>query len=477
MVQSQAINISRRRREAMSNLFQLRIAAREIFDEAVRAVDAGDAVRRAVRKRGKTLHIGEAQIDLENRKVYVIALGKAKFPFFDLEEQLGESFAAGFFSAPFPGFGVTDKEMVETKLRTRWRWCQGGHPLPTKSSLLAAEEAFALLNQANEERGLVIFLVSGGGSAMMEWPIDDSITLANLRIANKVLVKCGASISEINAVRCAFSAVKGGRLAGRTPNCEQITLIISDVPKGEEHNVASGPTFPPSTDTASAAEVVARYDLRDKLPAPILRAIDNAATLAEPKRHDHFVLLDNDTALEAAASAGRKRGFSAQIARDISDEEIETGCQNLLTRLGDLQSSVNRTNEAAFCLISGGEFACPVRGDGIGGRNLETALRLAIAADQNSERIGEFVALCAGTDGLDGNSPVAGAIVDSTTIQRARRIGLNTSDFLNRSDSYSFFVALGDAITTGPTGTNVRDLRILLRHVSEPRRIGVATGS
>ena len=133
--------------------------------------------------------------------------------------------------------------------------------------------------------------------------------------------------------------------------------------------------------------------------------------------------------------------------------------EKLLTRLGELKST---TTAADVCLISGGEFACPVRGDGLGGRNLETALRLAIAADQNSERVGEFVALCAGTDGIDGNSPAAGAIVDSTTIERARRIGLDPAEFLKRSDSYSFFVALGDVVTTGPTGTNVRDLRILL---------------
>ena len=146
--------------------------------------------------------------------------------------------------------------------------------------------------------------------------------------------------------------------------------------------------------------------------------------------------------------------------------------QALLQRLGQLRERARvEPSTTAVCLISGGEFACPVRGDGIGGRNLETALRLAMSAGwSNSE---PFVALCAGTDGIDGNSPAAGAIVDSTTIARARAIGLDPQDFLNRSDAYSFFVALGDVIATGPTGTNVRDLRILLSG-TEP--LAVASG-
>jgi hydroxypyruvate reductase len=176
------------------------------------------------------------------------------------------------------------------------------------------------------------------------------------------------------------------------------------------------------------------------------------------KLREHFVLLENNDALQAAAGAATRRGFSAEIANDISDEPIEVGCEKLLARLRNMRES----NPARMCLISGGEFACPVKGNGIGGRNLENALRLAIAANSTQSRFSSFVALCAGTDGIDGNSPAAGAIVDHTTIDRALKIGLDPQDFLDRSDTYSFFVALGDAITTGPTGTNVRDLRILL---------------
>jgi len=452
----------------MPNLTQLRLAVREIFDEALRAVDAGDAVRRAVHLDGSQLSVRDRTIDIGSRRIYSIAIGKAAFIMAHaLEQVLGDSFAAGFMSGPVLSPSLLGLSAThEWTLRTRWRWREGGHPLPNQASLLAATETFELLQRANEERALLIFLISGGGSAMLEWPLDEDITLADLQTANKALVNCGASISEINAVRRAFSAVKGGRLAARAPDCDQITLIISDVPKGEERNVASGPTLAPPDDAPTALEVIDQYDLRAQLPETILRVIEgnpgppecNSATLRK-----HFVLLDNQSALEAAAEAARRRGFTTEIAGDISDQPIEDGCRQLLSRLDALfgRGKAEQASEAnAVCLISGGEFACPVRGEGLGGRNLETALRLATAQSWSSSA--PFIALCAGTDGIDGNSPAAGESVDNTTRARAEAIGLDPSAFIDRSDAYSFFVALGDAIATGATGTNVRDIRILL---------------
>jgi hydroxypyruvate reductase len=300
---------------------------------------------------------------------------------------------------------------------------------------------------------------------MLERPLDEDITLADLQTANTALVNCGASITEINAVRRAFSAVKGGRLAMRTPDCDQITLIVSDVPEGEERNVASGPTLIPADDAPNSVEVIDRYDLRTQLPEIILRVIESNPGSPGCKSTSlrHLVLLDNRSALEAAAEAARRRGFTTEIAGDISDQPIEEGCTQLLSRLDTLRDRgrTEQSSEAnAVCLISGGEFSCPVRGEGLGGRNLETALRLA--TDQSLSSSTDFIALCAGTDGLDGNSPAAGAIIDNTTRARAEAIDLNPSTFIDRSDAYSFFVALGDAIATGVTGTNVRDVRILL---------------
>jgi len=454
----------------MPNPTQLRLAAREIFNEALAAVDAGAAVRRAVRLEDSLLSVCDKVIDLSaQQSIYAIAIGKAAFAMASaLQEILEERLTAGVLSTNAPGYRTArGSERVEAPqvANLRYQLFQGGHPEPNEQSLSAAQACFALLERGDEERALVIFLISGGGSAMIEWPIREDISLTDLRTANRALINCGASIGEINAVRRAFSAVKGGRLADRAPHCDQMTLIVSDVPLGEAANVASGPTLAPPNDAPDARKVIAKYNLRAQLPETILRAIDNEPAVSDPidsaSLRGHFVVLDNQSALEAAAEAARRRGFVAEIADDISDQPIADGCSALRQRLGQLHERARaQPNTNAVCLISGGEFACPVGGNGIGGRNLETALRLAMSPGfPNSEG---FVALCAGTDGTDGNSPAAGAIVDHTTIERARAIGLDPQDFLNRSDAYSFFVALGDVIATGPTGTNVRDLRILL---------------
>src|SRR2546429_721046 len=289
----------------MLNLTQLRLAARDIFDETLLALDAGEAVRRAVHLEGSQFTVQGATIDLGQRRIYSIAIGKAALPMaLALEDVIGKQFLRGLIVGPVhipPACGTP-----EPCVPSLWQWCEGGHPLPTKTSLVAAEEAFALLERANEERAFLIFLISGGGSAMLEWPIQQDITLADLRMANKVLINCGASIVEINSVRRAFSAVKGGRLAARAPNCDQITLIVSDVPSGQERNVASGPTLAPSHDSPDPREVLAHYHLRTELPKAILRAIEGeppapfASDDYASSMRKHFVLLDNDKALAAA---------------------------------------------------------------------------------------------------------------------------------------------------------------------------------
>jgi hydroxypyruvate reductase len=428
----------------------LRLEADEIFGAAMRAVEPAAAIQDKVRLEGARLIVCDTAFELGPLvKVFAVSIGKASERMSDAVEKIfGDRFVDGVQSAP--------------QRSSHWASFDGGHPLPNQASLDAAKAAIHLLEVTNDENSLIVFLVSGGGSAMFELPVSNDITLADLRSANQILVNCGASINEVNAVRRAFSAVKGGRLATFAPKSRQLTLVVSDVPRAEEHNVASGPTWPPPADAPVASEVVASYELGSRLPASIMRAIENASIPgreSQNDRHKHFVLLDNETALEAAANAARAHGFITEIDRDIADGPIEFGCENLLTRLGNLQS---QNPKSAVCLISGGEFACPVRGDGIGGRNSETALRLAILTEQRPGEIREFVALCAGTDGIDGHSRAAGAIVDSTTLQRARKLGLNAIDFLNRSDSATFFTRLGDSITTGRTGTNVRDLRILM---------------
>jgi len=412
----------------MSNpviLYQFHRDAREIFDHALSSVDPRQAVKNAI-----TIE------RLNASHIYAVAIGKAAAAMAaGLDDAVGERLTAGLISAP----GSFESE--------RWRSFVGGHPLPNQASLDAARAAFALLAQANTAQAVVVFLISGGGSAMLEWPVDDALSLENLRRANEALVGCGARIAEVNAVRRAFSAVKGGALALRAQQAQQFTLIVSDTNPGDEASVASGPTLAPPLDAPKAVDVVEQYGLDAVLPESILKAVQKSKPFDKTIHGSHQVLLDNSTAIEAARDKASELGFTCVARTDISEQPIQEGCDLLLSQLSS-------------CVISGGEFSCPVRGDGRGGRNLETVLRCAIRLDQESRHA---VVLSAGTDGIDGNSPAAGAIADETTINRARQLGLDANDFLARSDSYSFFEKLGDLIVTGPTGTNVRDLRIVLQ--------------
>jgi len=360
-----------------------------------------------------------------------------------LEDALGDKLSAGV--------------LVSTSRRqsTRWQSFIGGHPLPNEDSLAAARAAFALLDRANDEQGTLIFLISGGGSAMIEWPISNDISLADLRAANQDLVSCGARIAEVNSVRRAFSAIKGGGLARRAPRAQLFTLIVSDTNPGDEASVASGPTLNASADAPKAIEVVEHYRLETVLPESIMRAVHRAQESSTPVNGSHLVLLDNQTAIDAAAQKARALGFTGATLDHICEQPIQEGGELLLASVREAQEP--------FCAVSGGEFSCPVRGDGRGGRNLETALRCAIHLDHYNNTGAHFVVLSAGTDGIDGNSPAAGAIADETTLQRARGQNLDAEQYLARSDSYTFFEQLNDLIVTGATGTNVRDLRIILQ--------------
>lgn len=363
-----------------------------------------------------------------------------------LEQVLGDKLTAGVISSQNPPLQLK-----------HWRSFAGGHPLPNQASLEAARAAFALLGRANAEEAFVIFLISGGGSAMLEWPVSNEISLDDLRKVNQTLIACGARINEINSVRRSFSAVKGGALARCAPKAEILTLIVSDTNRGDEASVASGPTLAPSPDAPPAVEVVEQHKLKHELPASIMKAVQ--LTPADENRETpgtHHVLLGNWTALEAAARHASELGFTCILREDICEQPIEEGCELLLS---------GRDVAPGACEISGGEFSCPVRGNGRGGRNLETVLRCAISLSRQSSSH-HTVVLSAGTDGVDGNSPCAGAIADETTVERNRVLRLAPEDYLARSDSYGFFDLFDhNLILTGPTGTNVRDLRIVLKSV------------
>ncbi|HKP82538.1 MAG TPA: glycerate-2-kinase family protein, partial [Pyrinomonadaceae bacterium] len=234
----------------MPDLDQLHRLARGIFDHALSAVDPRAAVKQAIKLNGPVVEIGGARLDVSSRPIYGIAIGKA-----------AAAMAAGLEEAL--GGNLFERVLVSS----------GGHPLPNEASLASARAAFELLDRANAEEAAVIFLISGGGSAMIEWPVSDDISLADLRAANQTLVSCGASIAEINAVRRAFSAVKGGRLARRAPRAQMFTLIVSDTNHGDEASVASGPTMNPPPDAPPAIDVIERYQLETRLPQSVMKAV------------------------------------------------------------------------------------------------------------------------------------------------------------------------------------------------------------
>lgn len=411
--------------------------ARDIFHHALSSVDPRQAV----------IDVSETHLNVSSRPIYAIAIGKAATPMaIGLEEALGDKLTTGLISAPDPPMHLK-----------RWRSFIGGHPLPTRASLEAARAAFALLGRANAEEALVVFLISGGGSAMLEWPLNNEISLGDLQEANRTLIGCGATISEINSVRRTFSAVKGGALSRCAPKAQVITLIVSDTNRGDEASVASGPTLAPSPDALRATEIIELYDLKHKLPPSIVKAVQlNSADRKQETPGVHEVLLGNWTALEAAAQKASELGFTCIKREDICEQPIEQGCELLLA---------SRTVGPRICEISGGEFSCPVRGNGRGGRNLETVLRCAISLSRQSSPH-HTVVLSAGTDGVDGNSPCAGAIADETTIERNWGLRLAPEHYLARSDSFGFLDLYDhNLILTGPTGTNVRDLRIVIKSV------------
>jgi hydroxypyruvate reductase len=340
------------------------------------------------------------------------------------------------------------------------RCFSGGHPVPNENSLRAGSAALEIAQTATE-RDLVVFLISGGGSALLESPIGPTIRLRSLQSVNNTLVSCGADIVEINVVRKHLSAVKGGRLATAAWPARQVTLYISDVPAGEDSSVASGPTMPDESTLDDLRSVVSKYNLEQKLPESVVSLLADPNLPETPKPGDWcfnksqwICVLENRHAIDAAKRFAKSKGWEAVTDTSVDDKDVGVAADHLLDRLRGLRIA---TSDRPVCVISGGELSSPVRGQGIGGRNQAFVLECV-------ERIaGERIAvLSAGTDGIDGNSPAAGAVADGSSLDRARSVHMDPSDYRERSDSYSFFRRLGDDITCGATQNNVRDVRVLV---------------
>ncbi len=432
--------------------------------DALQSVNAQTAVSEAVKFLDDSyLNIGGEIYDLAELSVYAIAIGKAAYPMATaIDKILGGTLKAGIISGVLPDRSAEKDVIKNQHLTAKWQKFAGGHPLPNEASLAAARSCFDLLRRADNENSLVIFLISGGGSAMIEAVRDKNISLEDLRETNLKLVTCGASIAEINKVRKALSSVKGGGLASFAPNAKQITLIVSDTEAGDENSVASAPTLRgEEINLEEINSIIKNCDL--SLPRNVLNALKKrtlTGNVSPKPEFSYYVLLDNQSAVKAAVKSAEKFGYAVETDTNLSQQNVVEGCEELLERTKELRSRTEK--EKISCLISGGEFACQVRGNGIGGRNSETVLRMAMLIDKDKNDFSNVAFLSAGTDGIDGSSPAAGAVCDEKTLERARQIALNAQGFLENSDSYNFFKSLGDDVTIGATGTNVRDLRIVL---------------
>jgi glycerate 2-kinase len=438
---------------------RMRETAREIFASALRNASIEAAFARNVHCERRVLRIGHDLHDLDTyNRVFVVSIGKAAHTMAAaLEAQVGSSLEGIVASSVEPA------SLVPASQVRGFRYFCGGHPTPTAESIRAAG---AILNSltALDYASLAIFMISGGGSSIVEKPVDDDISLPDLAATYGTLVHSGAPIAEINAIRKHLSAVKGGRLAQAAYPAQQVSILVSDVPDDTPDALASGPTMPDSTSIHDCARIAAKYNLIDQFPKSVADLFRQHALDETPKSDDPafvrarwWTVLSNKAAIDEAAIAATRAGFAVELDNSCDDWPYDKAAGYLLNRLRELRRSVSRV-----CLISGGEVTVAVRNGGVGGRNQQFALACAEPISGQ-----DITVLSAGTDGVDGNSPAAGAVVDGSTLDRvnARAGGAEAvRHALSTFNAYPLFDALGDTIVTGPTGNNLRDLRILLAY-------------
>jgi hydroxypyruvate reductase len=448
---------------------RMRDVAREIFTAALKNASIESAFARNVHCERRVLRIGDDLHDLDSHnRVFVVSMGKAAHTMAAaLGTQMGSSLEGIVASSVDPASQVRG-----------FRYFRGGHPTPTAESIRAADAILKSL-AALDSASLVIFMISGGGSSIVERPVvtmkdtlqDDDISLADLAATYQTLVHSGAPIAEINAIRKHLSAVKGGRLAQAAYPAQQVSILVSDVPDATPDALASGPTMPDSTSIQDCERIATKYNLVDQFPTSVADLFRQHALDETPKSDDPafvrarwWTVLSNKVAIDEAAVAATHAGFAVEVDNSCDDWPYDKAADYLLNRLRELRRNVSRV-----CLISGGEVTVAVRNGGIGGRNQQFALA---CAEQISGQ--DITVLSAGTDGVDGNSPAAGAVVDGSTVVRVGdRVGDQAGALaggeavrhaLSGFNAYPLFDALGDVVVTGPTGNNLRDLRILLAY-------------
>jgi glycerate 2-kinase len=436
--------------------------ARAIFQQALADCDVEATMARHISAENGLLQIGNETFKLESlRAIRIVAVGKAangmlrglwrQFP------SLAHCNVAGVLISPERPSWLSDQ----------FQFLAGGHPVPNAASFAGARAALDLVGQlrgSSPAEALCIFLISGGASAMMELPLDPKISLADMIEFHRALVASGASIAEINCVRKHFSAVKGGRLAlAAGSGTARHTFLVSDVPVEREDTLGSGPTLPDSSDSDECRRILDRFGLLPQFPARVRQFFEPGSLLETPKPNElqasFQVILSSRDLAEAAAQIARTLRFYTVIDNTCDEWEYREAAKYLLNRLRTL-----RPDHPRICLISAGEVAValPAQGSsviGTGGRNLQFALYTATLLGREDRSI---AILSAGSDGIDGNSPAAGAVVNEHIFDNSNCNRTAAVATLANFDAYPLMKACGGAIETGPTGNNLRDLRLLL---------------
>ena len=440
----------------------VRSDAKEIFAGCLTAVDPYKAVKRFVHVQGDRLIVGmeggpETELDLaEFDRISLVGAGKATAPMAAaIEELFGERIQKGLINVKY---GFT-RELAFTEIT------EAGHPVPDENGVKGTGKILDFLQSAGE-KDLIFSLISGGGSALLPFAVGN-ITLSDKQEITRELLACGASIDEINAVRKHISSSKGGQMAKAAFPATIINLMLSDVVGDKMDVIASGPFVPDSATFKDVWGIFNKYNLKN-IPPVIhehMKAGLNGQISETPKENDkifnrvfNFIVGSNILALESASETAKKLGYETLILSSMVEGETREVAR-VHTAMAKEIVKTGRPIPAPACIISGGETTVTIRGDGLGGRNQEFCLAACMDLVELPPRV---VILSGGTDGNDGPTDAAGALVDPFTVTRGKDSGMEAAEFLYRNDAYHFFEKTEDLLMTGPTNTNVMDVRLVL---------------
>ena len=428
----------------------------EIFRAGLDAVMPVGAINLCCSLNGNKLMIDGREFDLDSYEhIVVLGAGKGGASMAKaIEGLLGDRISEGLVAVKYGHLEQLGKI----------RLMEAAHPVPDENGYRAARAIFDLASDA-DEKTLILSLISGGGSALMPYPVD-GVSLGDKQETTRVLLACGANIHEINTIRKHLSIIKGGGLARAAYPATLVNLILSDVIGDDLDTIASGPCVPDSRTFADCLEIFERYRISDKIPAGVMnhirRGVDGKVQ-ETPKQGDkifertsNIIIGGNFDALLKSKEKAEELGYHTLLLSSVIEGETRD-VADFHTAIAKEVQDRGYPVERPACILSGGETTVTIKGGGKGGRCQEFALASALQI-QGMENT---VVLCAGTDGTDGPTDAAGAICDGTTITRALEAGLDPKRFLDDNDAYHFFEALGDLYKTGPTNTNVMDIRII----------------